>query len=135
MLIAVHGTTADNWSCGQRLPTLECGPAQVQKLAQESVDFGRFIKDPTISREQKAAALESISSEMKLSELTSRFIGALPLSVQCACYNPHIRTAVPLHICPSLLVTAIRWSLIDSTAHLCSHAWYLNRSPLDTLAS
>lgn len=53
-----------------------CVPGQVHKLAQDSADFGRFIKDPTISREQKAAVLESISSQMKLSELTSRFIGA-----------------------------------------------------------
>jgi ATP synthase delta (OSCP) subunit len=57
-----------------------CILAQVQKLAQDSADFGRFIKDPTISREQKATALESISSQMKLSELTSRFIGAHQLS-------------------------------------------------------
>ncbi len=57
---------------------------QVQKLAKESPDFARFIADPTISREQKGAALSSISSEMKLSELTSRFIGALSCSVQAA---------------------------------------------------
>lgn len=60
----------------QHVPMLLSNPAQVQKLAQDSADFGRFIKDPTISREQKATALESISSQMKLSELTSRFIGA-----------------------------------------------------------
>ncbi len=52
-----------------------CDP-QVQKLAADSADFARFIRDPTISREQKGAALSSISQEMKLSELTSRFIGA-----------------------------------------------------------
>ncbi len=51
----------------------------MQNLALKSADFSRFIKDPTISREQKAAALASISSQMKLSELTSNFIGALPL--------------------------------------------------------
>jgi hypothetical protein len=75
----------------------------VQKLAQDSADFGRFIKDPTISREQKATALESISSQMKLSELTSRFIGAHQLSfTACLPQLPSLRTstnAVCLYMC------------------------------------
>ena len=54
-------------------------PAQVEKLAEESRDFARFVKDPTISREKKVVALEAVSSKMKLSEITARFMGAPPL--------------------------------------------------------
>jgi F-type H+-transporting ATPase subunit O len=82
--IAVFGTPGRYASAlysaaskAKSLPTAQKELAEVQKLAQDSADFGRFIKDPTISREQKATALESISSQMKLSELTSRFIGVL----------------------------------------------------------
>lgn len=95
-----------------------CNPAQVQKLAHESVDFGRFIKDPTISREQKAAALASISSEMKLSELTSRFIGALPLALLCACCFPPVKvlmSTAPWTYCLSCTVPA----LSPNAVHAC----------------
>ena len=52
---------------------------QVQKLAMDSRDFARFIRDPTISREQKVVALDAVSADMKLSDVTGRFMGLPPL--------------------------------------------------------
>ncbi len=51
---------------------------QVQKLAVDSRDFARFIRDPTISREQKVVALDAVSADMKLSDITGRFMGSPP---------------------------------------------------------
>lgn len=50
---------------------------EVQKLAVDSRDFARFIRDPTISREQKVVALDAVSADMKLSDITGRFMALL----------------------------------------------------------
>lgn len=47
-------------------------------MGVESPEFERFLVDPTIPRGEKIKGLNAIFSELKFSDTTKRFFGALP---------------------------------------------------------
>mmetsp|Transcript_15519 Transcript_15519/g.46872 ORF Transcript_15519/g.46872 Transcript_15519/m.46872 type:complete len:244 (-) Transcript_15519:181-912(-) len=49
----------------------------VQDLADENDDFANFLQDPTIPREKKIAALNTVSEDLQLDPTTARFMALL----------------------------------------------------------
>lgn len=82
--ISVHGSAgkyaAALFSAASKAKVLEQTNTElhvVQKMSEDSKDFMRFLKDPTLSREKKVEALEAITTDMKLCATTKRFMGLL----------------------------------------------------------
>ncbi|KAK9842282.1 hypothetical protein WJX81_004496 [Elliptochloris bilobata] len=60
-----------------KLDVLDKDLMQVYKLATESDDFAQFLRDPSIPKSQKSAALQEVLNDAKVSDITKNFFMVL----------------------------------------------------------
>jgi F-type H+-transporting ATPase subunit delta len=70
---ALYELAADN----SAVPTVENDLHELKRAIDSSTDFKRLIKSPVFSRESQWKALDAITTRMRLSDLTRRFLGVV----------------------------------------------------------
>ena len=107
--------------CAPRSQTraaLQTDLADFSAMRASSVEFNDFVKDPTISRPRKAAALDAVLDTKGYSQITRDFMGAplLPRCV-CACALCAVRRQRPV-VCSGLLYVLVAFVRAPSCSAL-----------------